>query len=153
MTADVDALDTVFLLAIGPFLAALVMGGVMTAILFAILPSAGWIYLCAMILAVMIVPAILIGATRKAGKSLVEAAATLRTNVLDAVMGHDDIVVFGQSATILDGFENSGKSPVPYPSEPCARDFDCSGKRASRDGLGTDRHRMARSDRAWQSKP
>ncbi|SDG52797.1 thiol reductant ABC exporter subunit CydC [Pelagibacterium luteolum] len=96
LTADVDALDTVFLLAIGPFIAAIVLGGGVSAVLFTLLPAAGWIYLAAIIVAVVVVPMVLLFTTRQNGKALVEAAATLRANVLDAVIGQDDIVAFGQ---------------------------------------------------------
>src|SRR5690606_28829433 len=59
LTSDIDALDTLFLIAIGPLVAALVLGGAVTAILLVLLPQAGWIYLCAIVLSVLVVPAIL----------------------------------------------------------------------------------------------
>jgi hypothetical protein len=86
LTADVDALDTLFLLAIGPLLAAFVIGGIVTTILFVLLPVAGWIYLLTLLLSAIAIPLTLVLATRRTGAVLVEAAATMRTHVLDATM-------------------------------------------------------------------
>lgn len=105
MTADIDALDTIFLLAIGPFLAALVLGGAVSAVLFAILPQAAWIYLGAIVTSVIVIPAILARATKRLGRDAVEAAATLRAHVLDAIAGHDDLVAFGQTGFVAARFD------------------------------------------------
>jgi ATP-binding cassette, subfamily C, bacterial CydC len=96
MTADVDALDTLFLVAIGPLVTALVVGGAMTAILFWLLPGAQWSYAGAMAAAALAIPALLIVFTRDLGRRIVDAMASLRIRVLDAVAGHDDIVLFDQ---------------------------------------------------------
>lgn len=109
LTADVDALDNLFLLAIGPLIAALVIGAIVSAILFAILPAAGWTYLATLALAAIIVPLALVLATRRNGAALVEAAADLRTHVLDATAGHDDIVLFAQQQAINDRFAKSAE--------------------------------------------
>lgn len=108
MTADVDALDTLFLLAVGPLLAALVLGGAVTAILMAILPMAGWIYLAALVVCVIVIPGLLAIATRHNGQALVEAAAALRICVLDAVAGHDEIILFNQQNRTADYFSQTG---------------------------------------------
>ncbi|WMT86117.1 thiol reductant ABC exporter subunit CydC [Pelagibacterium sp. 26DY04] len=104
LTADIDALDTLFLIAIGPLIAALVLGGAVTAVLLALLPAAGWIYLVAIILSVIVVPAILAATTRSNGSQSVEAAAGLRAQILDTIAGHDDIVAFGQSGFAAEKF-------------------------------------------------
>lgn len=96
MTADVDALDALFLVAIGPLVTALVVGGAMTAILSWLLPGAQWFYAGAMAAAALAIPALLIVFTRDLGRRIVDAMASLRIQVLDAVAGHDDIVLFDQ---------------------------------------------------------
>ncbi|MCD7060668.1 thiol reductant ABC exporter subunit CydC [Pelagibacterium xiamenense] len=110
LTADVDALDEIVLLAIGPLLAALILGGVMSAILFALLPAAGWIYLSALLAAAIALPALLAAATRKTGAALVTAAADLRTHVLDAIAGHDDITLFGRKDYAAARFATAGET-------------------------------------------
>lgn len=110
LTSDIDALDTLFLIAIGPLVAALVLGGAVTAVLLVLLPQAGWIYLCAIVLSVLVVPAILAFSTRRAGIETVEAAAELRAHVLDAVAGHDDIVTFGQTGFVSRRFEAASET-------------------------------------------
>lgn len=110
MTADVDALDTVFLLAIGPLLAALVLGGIVTTILLLFLPLAGWIYLSALLVSVLAIPGLLAIATRRNGRALVEAAAALRTHVLDAVAGHDEIILFNRHGQAQARFTEAGET-------------------------------------------
>ncbi|WP_404402040.1 thiol reductant ABC exporter subunit CydC [Pelagibacterium halotolerans] len=110
LTADVDALDEIVLLAIGPLIAALVLGGAMTAILFALLPEAGWIYLSSLLAAAIALPALLIGVTRGTGAALVEAAASLRAHVLDAIAGQDDIVLFGRKDHTAIRFAEAGET-------------------------------------------
>ncbi|UYQ73198.1 thiol reductant ABC exporter subunit CydC [Pelagibacterium flavum] len=110
MTADIDALDTVFLLAIGPFLAALVLGGAVSAVLFVLLPDAAWIYLGAIATSILVIPAVLARTTRTLGRDAVQAAATLRAHVLDAIAGHDDLVVFGQTGFVAARFDAASKT-------------------------------------------
>ncbi len=100
LTADIDALDTVFLVAIGPVVALLMLGGIVSTALFVILPAAGWLYLLALFLAAIAVPIGLISATRHVGFAIVRQTAVLRGRVLDAVAGHDDIVAFGQEDSV-----------------------------------------------------
>lgn len=109
LTADVDALDNLFLLAIGPLLAAITLAAAMTVIVFWLLPQAGWIYFCASLVSVIAVPAALIAATRRNGHALVEAAAGLRGRVLDAVIGLEDIRAFGQQAHFATRFAEASR--------------------------------------------
>src|SRR5690606_23637888 len=60
LTSDVDALDTAFLVAIGPIAAALVIGGALTAVLAFLLPGAAWLYGFCFGAAVLVVPSGLI---------------------------------------------------------------------------------------------
>lgn len=107
LTADVDNLDQLFLLAIGPMLAAIVLGSVITGVLAYFLPMAAVIYGVAILVALFAIPALLVTTTRKLGRDIVQTAAALRTHVLDAVAGHDDIILFGQQQQSALRFESA----------------------------------------------
>ncbi|MBJ6988148.1 MULTISPECIES: thiol reductant ABC exporter subunit CydC [unclassified Devosia] len=104
LTTDVDALDTAFLVGIGPLVAALFVGTVMTVILALFLPGAALIYGLCIAAAALLVPLAMITLSRRAGRASVEASAAMRMNVLDAVSGHADIVVLGALGTTQDRF-------------------------------------------------
>jgi ATP-binding cassette subfamily C protein CydC len=104
LTADVDALDTAFLVAIGPIIAALVIGVALTGVLAWLLPSAALIYGLCFALAVLVVPVGLVIASRRAGRDVVTRAADARAAVLDGIEGHADLTVFGVLGTAQSGF-------------------------------------------------
>jgi ATP-binding cassette subfamily C protein CydC len=95
LTSDVDALDTAFLVAIGPLASAIVVGVVMTVILAVALPAAALPYGLAMALAALAVPFAMVLLGRQAGRDSVAAQADLRMNVLDGINGHADLVLLG----------------------------------------------------------
>ncbi|WP_244468678.1 thiol reductant ABC exporter subunit CydC [Devosia limi] len=95
LTADVDALDTAFLVAIGPIAAAVVVGTVMTAVLAWLIPGAALVYGLCFALAALAVPALLVVSSRRAGTEVVQRAAATRMAVLDGIDGHADLVAFG----------------------------------------------------------
>jgi ATP-binding cassette subfamily C protein CydC len=95
LTADLDALDTAFLVAIGPLVSALVVGAAITAILAWLLPAAALPYGLALALATFVIPSAMIAFGRRAGRDSVAAQADLRMNVLDAANGHADLVLLG----------------------------------------------------------
>jgi ATP-binding cassette subfamily C protein CydC len=95
LTADIDALDTAFLVAIGPVAAALVIGTALTALLAWLLPGVAPIYAICFALAVLAVPAGLVAASRHAGQDVISRAADARAAVLDGIEGHADLTVFG----------------------------------------------------------
>jgi len=95
LTADVDGLDTMFLTAAGPITTALLIGMVMTAIIWALLPGAALIYGISFIAAALGVPAALLRINRKAGAEVVEQSAMLRMSVLDGMEGHVDLKALG----------------------------------------------------------
>ena len=95
LTADVDALDTAFLVAIGPLAAAVVVGTAMTAILAIFVPGAALPYGLALALAGLGVPSLMVLLGRKAGRDSVATRADLRMEVLDGVNGHADLVLLG----------------------------------------------------------
>ncbi|KQT84045.1 thiol reductant ABC exporter subunit CydC [Aurantimonas sp. Leaf443] len=95
LVADVEALDTVFLLAVGPMVTGLLVGASVTALLAVLLPGAAFAYGAAMAGAAILVPLALAAATRRAGSQAVLACARLRQLGLDALDGHDDLVALG----------------------------------------------------------
>ena len=104
LTADVDALDTAFLVAIGPIAAALITGGVLTGVLVWLLPSAALVYGLCYGAAVLLVPAGLVLASRGVGREMVGRAADARAAVLDGIEGHADLTVYGVLGTAQAGF-------------------------------------------------
>lgn len=104
LTADVDALDVAFLVAIGPMLGALLMGAAVTGVLVVLLPSAALIYALAVAGAVFLVPAALVISARKVGRDVVSAAADTRIAVYDAISGHADLTILGVLGTAKERF-------------------------------------------------
>ncbi|MBN9331990.1 thiol reductant ABC exporter subunit CydC [Devosia sp.] len=104
LTADVDALDVAFLVAIGPMLSAILMGVVVTGVLAFFLPSAALVYALAVAGAVVVVPTVLILSARKTGRDVVAAAADTRVSVYDAIGGHADLTVLGVLGTAMNRF-------------------------------------------------
>ncbi|MHA6691462.1 thiol reductant ABC exporter subunit CydC [Devosia sp. A449] len=109
LTADVDALDTAFLVAIGPIAAALVIGGALTGLLAWLLPSAALVYGLCFGLAVLAVPSGLVLVSRRAGRELVSRAADARASVLDGIEGHADLTLFGVLGTAQIGFADAAQ--------------------------------------------
>ncbi len=95
LLADVEALDTVFLVALGPISTAVLAGTAMTVVLALFLPGAALAYALLFFAAVLLVPIGLVLASRRAGAEVVAAGAALRQAVLDGVDGHQDLVLFG----------------------------------------------------------
>ncbi|WIY53615.1 thiol reductant ABC exporter subunit CydC [Devosia sp. YIM 151766] len=107
LTADVDALDNAFLVAIGPWIAALLIGGGMTILLGVLLPGAALAYGMAMAGAVLVVPVGLVWLSRAAGRASVEANADMRMAVLDGATGHADLTVLGALGTAAARFDEA----------------------------------------------
>ncbi|MFK4809046.1 thiol reductant ABC exporter subunit CydC [Devosia sp. ZW T5_3] len=99
LTADVDALDTAFLVAVGPVTAALVIGGAVSTILVFLLPAAAWVYALCYALAVLAAPVLLVLYTRRAGSQVVARAADARLATLDGIDGHTDLLAMGLLGT------------------------------------------------------
>ena len=99
LTADVDALDTAFLVAIGPLLGAMFIGAGMTVLMAFLLPAAALPYGLAMALAVLAVPTALVTVGRRAGQKSVAANADMRMGVLDGLSGLADLNLLGALGT------------------------------------------------------
>lgn len=109
LTADIDALDTAFLVAIGPLVAAVIVGGAITAVLVVLLPAAALPYGLSLALAGLGVPAAMVAAGRRAGRASVAARADLRMGVLDGMKGHADLLLLGFLGTTAERFEDLGE--------------------------------------------
>lgn len=94
LTADIDALDTAFLVAIGPFVTAVLAGGLVVLAMGVLMPIGIAIYLPGFLLAAIGIPALLVLATRKPGTGLVKANAEARIALLDAIDGRQDLIAF-----------------------------------------------------------
>ena len=95
LVTDLDALDTVFLVALGPISTAIVAGLVMTALLVFVLPGAAPLYALGFLAAVLGVPAALVLLSRRAATSAIVASGALRQAMLAGIDGHQDLVLFG----------------------------------------------------------
>ena len=94
MTADIDALNTAFLVVISPVVAAIAIWIVLTLVLAFQLPQAALAFAILFGVAVLLVPALLIVASRRPGAVITTRLADLRSAVLDGVEGHVDLVAF-----------------------------------------------------------
>jgi ATP-binding cassette subfamily C protein CydC len=94
LLADVEALDTLFLVALGPISTAVLAGAVMSAVLAVFLPGAALVYALLFFAAVLLVPVGMVLASRRAGAEVIAAGAALRQAVLDGIDGHQDLVLF-----------------------------------------------------------
>lgn len=110
LTADVDALDVVFLLAIGPMATAFLAGSVLSIVFCFALPGAAFGYLAAFMAAAIGVPICLILATRSAGRDVVEAMTTLRMAALDGIDGRSEIIGFGCQDRFMERFDAAAAS-------------------------------------------
>ncbi|WP_320203748.1 thiol reductant ABC exporter subunit CydC [Agrobacterium rosae] len=95
LTADVDALDSIFIVAAGPIATAVLVAALMTAIMAVVLPSAAVVYGIAMLVALVVVPALLACSTRHIGSEIVRLTGELRIATFEIIDGHTDILAFG----------------------------------------------------------
>lgn len=95
LVADLDALDTVFLVALGPIAVAVITGIGMSLLLVVLLPAAAPVYAMGFLLATVAVPVGLVQVSRKLGNQTAKASAQLRTTILESLDGHRDLALFG----------------------------------------------------------
>ncbi|WP_224702680.1 thiol reductant ABC exporter subunit CydC [Devosia aquimaris] len=95
LMADLDALDTVFLVALGPIAVAVITGIGMSVLLALVLPVAAPLYAIGFLVATVLVPVALVQVSRKLGNQAAEAGAQLRTGILESLDGHRDLALFG----------------------------------------------------------
>jgi ATP-binding cassette subfamily C protein CydC len=109
LTADVDALDMVFLTAIGPILTALAAGSAMTALLAALLPGAAPIFALGFGCAALALPFAVAWASQRPGEAATAVSADLRMRVLDGIEGHADLRAMGATDRAFRAFSASGR--------------------------------------------
>ncbi|MGO4707315.1 thiol reductant ABC exporter subunit CydC [Microvirga sp. 2MCAF38] len=109
LTADIDALDTVFLTAIGPILTGLAVGLVVTTVLTLLIPAAGLAYGLGFGVATLVIPSLLVTASRSAGEASTAASAALRIRVFDGIEGHADLLSLGATPWAEQQFNASNK--------------------------------------------
>ncbi len=95
LLGDVEALDTMFLVALGPISTAVLVGIVMTALLAFVLPAAAVVYATTFFTAAIAVPVVLIAVTQRSAAAAALATSRLRGTILDGIEGHQDLVLFG----------------------------------------------------------
>lgn len=95
LTADVDTLDSAYLTAVGPIVAALLTGAGVTTLLAFTLPPGAIAYAAIFFTTALLVPAALVMASRRAGRRAVETSSEVRTAVLDGIEGHADLIALG----------------------------------------------------------
>lgn len=96
LLADVDALDTMFLVALGPITSAMLVGIGMTVLLSVLLPGAVLPYALAYLAAALIVSVALVASSRRPAADAARASSALRSRILDCVDGQQDLVLLGQ---------------------------------------------------------
>jgi ATP-binding cassette, subfamily C, bacterial CydC len=109
LTADIDTLDTAFLVAIGPVLTALLLGSAMSAILAWSIPQGAIVYGVALTTATLVVPAGLIAATREQGRRTVTASAEARGALLQSMDGLADFIVFDETGMAQRHFDAAAR--------------------------------------------
>jgi ABC-type transport system involved in cytochrome bd biosynthesis fused ATPase/permease subunit len=94
--ADVDALQDLYLRAIGPPLIAAAVIGVVGIALLAVLPAAAPILVAALLAAGVLVPAIASRATAASGRRQAPARAELSAELVEIVQGAAELAVYGR---------------------------------------------------------
>ncbi|SHO67530.1 ATP-binding cassette, subfamily C, CydC [Pseudoxanthobacter soli DSM 19599] len=95
LTADVDALDTLFLTAITPALTVLLLGLAVAALMAGAIPAAALVVACGVVIVAIVVPLVTVRRGRKPGRAVVAASAEVRAAVLDGLDGHTDLAALG----------------------------------------------------------
>jgi thiol reductant ABC exporter CydC subunit len=94
--ADVDALQDLYLRALGPPLVAAVVIAVVGVFLLVVLPLAAVVLVAALLLAAITVPALAGAATGASGRRQAPARARLATELIDVVQGAPELAVYGR---------------------------------------------------------
>jgi len=95
LTADVDALDSMFIVTAGPLLTGVLTATAVTVLLSVMLPAAAILYAAVMATALFVVPVLLMRGTRRLGSRIIGLSTELRVAAFDIVDGHADLIAFG----------------------------------------------------------
>jgi ATP-binding cassette subfamily C protein CydC len=103
LVADLDMVDNIFLVALGPMTTAALTAVVMAIGLSVLLPGAALAYALCYLAAALVVPAWLLWRSRQTALTAVAASARLRMELLEGLDGHRDLVLFGQLSRMVGG--------------------------------------------------
>ncbi|TDB86842.1 thiol reductant ABC exporter subunit CydC [Actinomadura sp. KC216] len=101
LVADVDAGQDLFLRVLLPCTVAAVVGGVSVGLAWALLPSAGAVLLCALLLAGVVAPWLSAAMARRAEHRTTDLRADLTTHVVDTLQGAPELIAYGAAPAHL----------------------------------------------------
>ncbi|TMQ93974.1 thiol reductant ABC exporter subunit CydC [Actinomadura soli] len=101
LVADVDAVQDLFLRVLLPCTVAAVVGGASVGLAWALLPSAGAVLLCALLLAGVVAPWLSAAMARRAEYRTTDLRADLTTHVVDTLQGAPELIAYGAAPTQL----------------------------------------------------
>jgi ATP-binding cassette, subfamily C, bacterial CydC len=108
LVADLDMVDNIFLVALGPMTTALLTAVMMGVGLGLLLPGAALPFVAFYVLATLGVPLWLLWRTREGAIASVAASAGLRSALLEGLDGHRDLALFGQLSRLVDRTDAAG---------------------------------------------
>lgn len=101
LVADVDAVQDLFLRVLLPCMVAAVVGGASVGLAWALLPSAGAVLLCALLLAGVVAPWLSSAMARRAEHRTTDLRADLTTHVVDTLQGAPELIAYGAAPAYL----------------------------------------------------
>lgn len=107
LTADIDALDTLFLFVLAPLAVAVVAGALLVALLAYWIVPAAIVLALGLLVVIVGVPLLIVRAARGPGQRSQSEQAQLRAAVMETVQGHADLIALGQQAHAQQQFEQS----------------------------------------------
>jgi thiol reductant ABC exporter CydC subunit len=109
VVADVDALQNLHLRGLGPFLVALLASAVSVAATAAVLPGAGAVLAAGLLVGGALVPSVAVAAGRRAAEARAAAQGTLAAELVEALTGAPELVVFGAADGRADRLRAGGR--------------------------------------------
>jgi thiol reductant ABC exporter CydC subunit len=112
MVADIDALQNVYLRALGPALVALLAGAVSVGVAAAFLPAAALVLAAGLLVGGLLVPAFSGAVARRAGRRQAAARGELAAELVSLVTGAPEIVAFGAEDARVAGVRSADRTLV-----------------------------------------
>ncbi|RKS79263.1 ATP-binding cassette subfamily C protein CydC [Actinomadura pelletieri DSM 43383] len=101
LVADVDAVQDLFLRVLLPCTVAAVVGALSVGLAWALLPSAGAVLLCALLIAGVVVPWLTAATARRAEHRTTDLRAELTSHVVDTLHGAPELIAYGAAPAQL----------------------------------------------------
>jgi ATP-binding cassette, subfamily C, bacterial CydC len=101
LVADVDALQNLYLRALGPPLVALLAGAVAAGAAAAVLPPAGLVLAAGLVIGALAVPAAAGGVAARAGRGQADARSRLTADLVEVLAGGPELAVYGREDEAL----------------------------------------------------